>query len=192
MYIAISYNSATFQDLRCFLADQQIELHRQEPADFRCNYNRTAQYINLVINDWQERQIISQFLDDYALDRFSYVHASSACNGIVEAGCLIYPNVTVYHGAKINRDVIVHSGCHVAHNVTIARGTFISVGTCVGGSTSIGEFCRIGMSVTVFDKLHVADNSTLRAGTVIDSDINQSGIYYSPGKFQSMQYKAHE
>ena len=177
LYIAISYDTATYNDLRCFLEQDGIHLLRQDPDEFTSHYNPNANYINLVTMVVEQRKTVSQLLDERDLTRFSYIHKTTINSGQVESGCFVYPNSVIYAGAVIDKDVIIHSMSVVAHNVTLGIGTYISAGVLIGGSATLGEFNQCMLGVIIHDKIKICDHVTIGSNTVIRKDISTSGKY---------------
>jgi UDP-3-O-[3-hydroxymyristoyl] glucosamine N-acyltransferase len=156
-----------------------VELSRQDPESFINQFDSSAKYINLVINNTEQRKHISQILDDRNLERFSYIHKSATVNGIVESGCFIYPNTVVYSNTCVECDTIIHSLCVIAHHVTVGRGSFFSAGVLVGGTATLGKFNKYMLGAVIHDKITVCDNVTIGTKTVIRKNITVPGVYSS-------------
>lgn len=176
-YIAISYETATFNDLKHFMAADGINIIRQEPATFIDNFDLAASYINLVITDMEQRKHISQLLDDRQLKRFSYTHKASTINGALEPGCFVYPNTVIYANAYVERDTIIHSLCVIAHYVTVGKGSYFSAGVMVGGTSSLGKFNKYMLGVIIHDKITICDDVTVGTKAVVRKNITTSGVY---------------
>lgn len=176
-YIAISYNTATFNDLKHFMAADGIDIIRQEPTSFINEFDPAANYINLVITDMEQRKYISQLLDDRQLKRFSYIHKASSINGELEPGCFVYPNTVIYANAYIECDTIIHSLCVIAHYVTVGKGSYFSAGVMVGGTTSLGKFNKYMLGVIIHDKIIICDDVTVGTKAVVRKNITSSGVY---------------
>jgi UDP-3-O-[3-hydroxymyristoyl] glucosamine N-acyltransferase len=178
-YIAISYPTVTFEDLRYFLEQDGVQLLRQDPEEFTSHCDPDANYINLVINQVEQRKTVSRLLDERNLTRFSYIHKTSTNSGQIESGCLVYPGSVIYRGAVVKKDTIIHSISLIGHNVTVGMGSYISGGTLIGGSSTLGEFNRCMLGAIIHDKITICDNVLIGANTVIRKDILEPGTYYS-------------
>lgn len=177
---AISYDTATFRDLKYFLKEEEsIEIDNIEPEEFFSTLDNQYQYINLISNDTKLRAEISEHLDRHNLVRFTYIHPSASVSSTVGLGVLIYPNVTVYPNVVINNDIIIHANSAVGHQANIGQGTYISGGCMIGGSTNIGNYCYIGLSVTLYDKISIQDFINVAAGAIIKNNLLESGTYAS-------------
>ena len=180
--IAISYDTATFNDLNTFIAEEGRSLIRVTPDEFIKNYNEKASYINLILNDIEERKEVSHLIDQRKIERFSYVHPSTTIYGLVGGGCMVYPQVVMYLQSKIADDVLVHSHSLIAHKVTIGAGSILSGGVVIGGSTNIGKYCRLCLHTTIHDKVTICDNTVIGAATTIRKNITKAGTYSNISK----------
>lgn len=184
--MAISYNTATFDDLKGFMLAEGVQVKRQEPADFAQQYDIETSYINLVVTDSAERKYVSDLLDREKLKRFSYIHSSSVISGTVEPGCFIYPCVVLYAGSAISCDVIVHASCAIGHRCFIGQGSFFSGAVVIGGSSIIGKFNKYMIGSIVHDKVSICDNVTIGANSVVRKNITEPGVYSSLQKFKKI------
>lgn len=184
--MAISYNTATFADLKQFMLGNDIELSRIEPAEFDQHADATHSYINLIVTDFGERKQVSNLLDQRELTRFSYIHPSSVISGSVASGCFIYPGVVVYTGTSLGQDVIMHASCAIGHRCVIGNGSFFSGGVVVGGSSTIGKFNKFMIGAIVHDKINICDDVTIGADSVVRKNITESGVYSSLHKFKKI------
>ena len=177
-WAAISYDTNTYRDLTWFARGLYASISRITPEDFLQNPSPDYRYINLVTADMALRQDISQTLNNLELDRFSYVHpTSTVCQDVSEFGILVYPNCSIYHNVDLDQDIIIHANSAIGHNAHIGEGTYISGGVIIGGSAHIGNYNWLGLSVTVYDKVRIADHVKLAARSVAKNDITESGTY---------------
>jgi len=179
---AVTFDStATFLDLRSFVNEHPgYALSAITPDNFlNLDTVPTGSYINLVCKDFDLRKKISNQLDNKKIPRFSLLHDKSyvAQDANIEPGCLIYPLVSVYPNVTINQDVIVHSLSWVAHQCRIGKGSFISGGVKIAGSTTIGNFVRIGIDSTVHDHIIITSDVTVRSRSIVKENINNPGVY---------------
>jgi acetyltransferase-like isoleucine patch superfamily enzyme len=180
-FVAISYDTTTFKDLQYwFKTLHQLELGRIEPNYDLSNLPNTNQYINLIVQDLELKERITNKLSADNFDRFSFVHPDSSVNiDIGPTGCFIYPGTVIYPHAKIGQDVLIHANSLIAHFCDIGTGTFISGGVTIGGSTHIGSYCWIGIGATILDQLQLASNVKIVAGAIIRKNISEKGRYYT-------------
>lgn len=190
---AISYDTITYQLLKQFLVAEEpdLALLRIEPSQFKVDLSDEFQYINLVLKDFEEREIISKLLDLNNLDRFSYIaktytHPMLIGQGAkveVGGGCLLYPGVWGYSG-RIGNDVIIHSTTRLAENFSIGNGCFLSGNIAIAGDCEIGDFCYLGTNVMLIDHIKICDHVKLLPGVSVRKSITHSGTYYNPYTFE--------
>ncbi|HEY7109276.1 MAG TPA: LpxD N-terminal domain-containing protein [Nitrososphaeraceae archaeon] len=73
-------------------------------------------------------------------------------------------------GTKI--DALVH----IAHNVTVGRNCSLTAGAIVGGSTSIGDTCWLGLNSTLKHKIRVGNKVIIGSGASVIDDIADEDI----------------
>jgi len=192
MLYAVSFESATYHDLECFVNEHNdYKLTRISPDDFLLSKTPLpGSYINLVIRDFKLRKQVTEHLDTYHFDRFSIIHNQSytSCASIA-LGCMIYPLASIYPKAVLQRDVLVHSLSLVSHQCKIGVGTFISGGCHVAGNTTIGEFTQILADTTLYDQIAIPANTVIGAGSVVRKNILESGTYSSQVKNSLIKVK---
>ena len=177
--LAVSYDTTTFADLRYNLQLEGVELDRIDPDDFiESTPNTHYQYINLIVRDLAQRELISNQLDQLNLDRFTFIHPfSTVWTDQVGSGSFIYPHVGVASGTTIGKDVIIHGHNGIGHRSTLGTGCIVGGFTMIGGSTKIGRFCHINLRVTIYDRLEICDRVIIGADAVIRKNLTESGTY---------------
>jgi UDP-3-O-[3-hydroxymyristoyl] glucosamine N-acyltransferase len=175
-FAAISYDTTTYADLSSYMSEQGHTLNRVDPEQ---DLDPDYQYINLVTQDFDLREHISQNLYDENHVRFSYVHPTSViANGTrIGKGVFVYPLCSTYTNSTIENDVIVHGQSFIAHSVHIKDGTIFAPCVSVSGTTTIGRFCFVGINATVIDKIEVCDHAYIGAGAVVINNITNPGKY---------------
>lgn len=77
---------------------------------------------------------------------------------------------------------------HVAHNVQVRKNTQFAAGVVVGGSTTIGNNCWLGLNSNIKHKLNIGNNVTLGSGISVIHDVEAKDIVAGfPAK--SIRYK---
>ena len=104
----------------------------------------------------------------------------------------IFANCSIARGSI--SDTIIEQGtkidalCHVAHNVHIGKNTQFAAGVVVGGSTTIGDNCWLGLNSTIKHKLKIGDNVIVGSGSSVIHDVEAKDIVACcPAK--SIRYK---
>lgn len=188
--MAISYDTQTYGQLRKFInAESDIDLLRVDPNDFLKNPDSNYQYINLVVKDFDQRKQVSAVLDQFALDRFTYIGEDSTANRFhvkditVGKGCMLFPGVWMYTGT-IGNDVIMHALVKMAENVQVGNGCFFSGSITIAGGCTIGNWCFLGNNLFFIDGIQICDNVKLLPGTNLRKSITTEGTYYNPNAFK--------
>jgi UDP-3-O-[3-hydroxymyristoyl] glucosamine N-acyltransferase len=72
---------------------------------------------------------------------------------VIENDVEIFANCSIARGSLsdtiIGQGTKIETSCHIAHNVTIGKDTELRAGTIVGGSTTIGNNCWLGLNSTI-------------------------------------------
>jgi UDP-3-O-[3-hydroxymyristoyl] glucosamine N-acyltransferase len=180
--IAISFDTVTYQDLQFFLEEDHSNnytLERIDPFEFLSGVDcPEGSYINLITRDMALRTSITQAMDQNNFSRFSLIHNQTYTHGAsIGPGCMVYPTVTMYTNAVLEKDIIVHSQSWIAHNCQIGTGSYISAGVNVAGTTKIGKFCQIGLAAVIADNITIPDNTIIGMNTMVRKSIVESGVY---------------
>lgn len=174
---AVSYDSVTFADLKFFLnATHDVNLERIDPDVFlSSNPDPLINYINLVTK-FPLRKKVTDHLTHYNATRFSYSVDNIITVDLQKSkGSFFYPNISLYPGATIGQDTVIHSVSLIAHGSNIGSGCFISGGVVVCGGATIGNNCWLGASVTVVDQISIAEDTTISVGGIVHKNIDQPG-----------------
>lgn len=96
--------------------------------------------------------------------------------------------VHVGTGSKIDRGTFgetrigahtkIDNLCHIAHNCVIGRGSMLTAGFIVAGSTTIGDYFTTGGRSTVTGHISIANNVNLAGHSVVHKSIKEAGSYY--------------
>ena len=173
-FAAVSYDTTTFADLCEYMKEEDVELVRVDPEQ---PLSKDYQYINLVTQDFELRKQINQQLNEHT--RFSYIHPSTVVgkNTSIGQGVFVYPMCAIYSNSTIDNDVLIHGHGFVAHGVRIKQGTIFAPRVSVSGSTTVGEYCFVGIGATLIDKVKVCNRAYIGAGAVVVDDIILAGTY---------------
>jgi UDP-3-O-[3-hydroxymyristoyl] glucosamine N-acyltransferase len=92
----------------------------------------------------------------------------------------ISTNCSIARGSL--KDTVLHDGTkidalvHVAHNVNIGRNCSLTAGTIIGGSTTIGDTCWLGLNSTVKHKLKIGNKVIIGSGASVIDNIPDEDI----------------
>ena len=99
----------------------------------------------------------------------------------------IRTNCSIARGSL--KDTIIEDGTkidalsHIAHNVNIGRNCSLTAGTIIGGSTTIGDTCWLGLNSTVKHKLRIGNKVIIGSGaSVIDNIPDEDIVAGVPAK----------
>jgi len=116
----------------------------------------------------------------------SYISSRAFVWHNVEVGenTFIFENNTVQFRAKIGNNVVLWSGNHIGHGSIIGNNCWLTSQDVVSGFCSIGENCFIGVNVSIGDRVTIADDVVLGAGSVTVKNLEHAGMVYigSPAK----------
>jgi acyl-[acyl carrier protein]--UDP-N-acetylglucosamine O-acyltransferase len=91
--------------------------------------------------------------------------------------CKLHSDITISRSANYNEFTEIGPEVHighksvVGHDCKIGMGTDISVNALLSGRVTIGNNCWIGASSSVSNACFVGDNSKIRIGSVVVSDV---------------------
>lgn len=116
----------------------------------------------------------------------SYISSHSFVWHNVEIGenVFVFEDNTIQFRAKIGNNVILWSGNHIGHGSVIGDNCWLTSHDVISGFCTVGSSCFIGVNVSIGDRVTIADDVVLGAGSVTVKDLNEKGMVYigSPAK----------
>jgi UDP-3-O-[3-hydroxymyristoyl] glucosamine N-acyltransferase len=92
----------------------------------------------------------------------------------------IFANTTVTRGSLsdtvIGDQSKIGGLVYVSHNVVIGKKCEITPGTCIGGSTTLGDMCWTGLNCTLKNRIKIGNNVIVAAGAVVIHDVPDRDI----------------
>lgn len=76
-----------------------------------------------------------------------------------------------WRNTVIGENTAIDNHVHVGHNVQIGRDCLIVPGVMLGGSTTIGDYCYLGLNACTHHRISIGDRSTLGMGAVLTRDM---------------------
>jgi sugar O-acyltransferase (sialic acid O-acetyltransferase NeuD family) len=98
-------------------------------------------------------------------------------NAVIGENCFIFENNVIQYHAQIGNNVVLWSGNHVGHRAVVRDHTFVSSHVVISGYCDIGESCFLGVNSTIGDRVKIAKDCVIGAGTVIVKDTEEGQVY---------------
>jgi sugar O-acyltransferase (sialic acid O-acetyltransferase NeuD family) len=107
------------------------------------------------------------------------IHPSAIIENSAElqGGNLLYAMAYVGPRCTMEPGSVLNIMSYLAHDITLGNCSFMSGGINVGGKTTIGERCFIGLSTAIIDEVSICNDVFLGAGTVVSKSIDSPGTY---------------
>ena len=111
----------------------------------------------------------------------SYISTQATIFNNVKLGehCFILENNTIQPFVELGDNNILWSGNHVGHHSKIGHNNFITSHVVVSGNTIIGDNCFIGVNSTLRDRIEIANETLIGAGTYISRNTDENSVYKS-------------
>ena len=113
----------------------------------------------------------------YSLPSFVHESAAVARNVSLGVNCMVREQSALSPFTSLGDGVIIGMQVGVSHHVHIDSYAWMSAGSVVCGSATIGERCFIGANATVADKVSVGPGCLIGAGAFILSDCAADGVH---------------
>jgi UDP-N-acetylbacillosamine N-acetyltransferase len=135
----------------------------------------------LVLEDnLQLRAEVFKSIKEVDIDPISYIHPSTFFGGqnTIGKGVVIFPNCYIGYKTDIGDGTILQSSCVIEHHNSI--GKFCDINPCLttGGSTFIGDFVEINISVDIINKIRIEDGARIGAGSLVLANCKSGMLYY--------------
>lgn len=131
-------------------------------------------------DDLQLRAEIFKSIEKVDIQPISYIHPSTFFGGqnTLGKGVVIFPNCYVGYKTDIGDGTILQSSCVIEHHNSI--GKFCDINPCLttGGSTFIGDFVEINISVDIINRVRIEDRARIGAGSLVLANCKSGMLYY--------------
>ena len=120
----------------------------------------------------------------YRCATFISPHAFVWPNVHVGENTFIFENNVIQYHASIGNNVILWSGNHIGHRSVIEDNCWLTSHDVISGFCRIGKNSFIGVNVSVGDRVSIAEDTVLGAGSVTVKNLEEKGRVYigSPAK----------
>jgi len=83
----------------------------------------------------------------------------------------------------IGTEVVIGNLCNIGHGVIVEDGTWMSVGSLIGGHTTIRTSATIAMGCTIRNSLVIGEEASLGMGSVVVKDVDpKRSMFGNPAK----------
>jgi UDP-3-O-[3-hydroxymyristoyl] glucosamine N-acyltransferase len=84
---------------------------------------------------------------------------------------------------SIGNDVVIGNLCNIGHGAIVEDGVWMSVGTLLGGHTTVRAGATIAMGVSVRDNLVIGEGASLGMGSVVVKNVGENhSMFGNPAK----------
>ena len=87
------------------------------------------------------------------------------------------PNAVINARSKIGKHCIINTASVVEHDNEIGDFTHVSVGAKLGGTTTTGKKCWIGIGATIKNNISICGDVLIGAGAVVVKNVDEKGTY---------------
>jgi len=99
-------------------------------------------------------------------------------------GVIIYPGCSINYGCAIDSFVVINMNCAIGHNCSIGKYSSLSPGVNLGGYTSVGELCEIGIGAASRQSTKIGDSVVVGGQSMVLGEVpSNSKVKGVPGRF---------
>lgn len=127
----------------------------------------------------RDRTNLFQFFKNKGYECASYISSKAFVWHDVKIGenCFILENNVIQSGCAIGDNVTLWSGNHVGHLSRVDDNCFISSHVVISGQVRVGKNCFIGVNSAIADFVNIQDDNFIGLGTVINKTTETNGVY---------------
>lgn len=119
-------------------------------------------------------------------------HAFVWHNVSVGENSFIFEDNTIQFHAKIGNNVVLWSGNHIGHRSVIEDNCWLTSHDVISGFCQVGRNSFIGVNASVGDRVTIAEDTVLGAGSVTVKDLNEKGCVYIGTPAKKIERTAYE
>lgn len=116
----------------------------------------------------------------YELASYVSSRAIVAPGVVIGDNCAVCNDTVLERGVVLGNDVVLWGGDYFCHRDRVGDHVFCSARVAVGGLTSIGDRCFLGVNSTVGSELAIAEDTFIGGGVVITRDTKAGELYKVP------------
>lgn len=141
--------------------------------------------IGSVSNFWKRSDILAG--TGIADDHFeTIIHPSASVSRFasLDAGTIVFQNVTITSGARVGRHVYILPNSIVSHDDVIGDFSCIAGGVCISGNVRVGQRCYLGTNATIKEGLQIGEACLVGMGSVVLENIPDNTVVVgNPARF---------
>jgi len=103
--------------------------------------------------------------------------ATIGAGAVLEEACFVAHHAHVGPMARVGEGTIINTGGIVEHDCRVGSYCHVSVHTTIAGWSVLGDFVFAGAGATVIDRVEVASDVVIGAGSVVVASLHLSGTY---------------
>ncbi|MBI5520984.1 MAG: acetyltransferase [Desulfarculus sp.] len=92
------------------------------------------------------------------------------------AGCVLFPQVCVHNGVRLDAQVIVLAGGVINHDTVVGDYTFMASGARISGQVKVGACCYLGSNSVIRGGLKIGRGSLVGMGGVVIKDVPTDSV----------------
>lgn len=131
------------------------------------------------INTMRAQKVAQVEADGFRLASFVSTSARVPPDLVVHPNTMIMDQVNIHPQVQVGADTVIWSNSRIALKVKIGNHVWIT-SAVVGDSTTIGDYCFIGINATVAPFVHVGSHNLIGAAAVILRDTKDYEVYKGP------------
>lgn len=97
---------------------------------------------------------------------------------IIGDGCVLYPNVTIDKGVRVENNALLNISVTVGHDSVVGAHSFICGGALFAGRVNLGKCSFVGIHASLSDDIEIASNTIVGAHSLVLHPVNEEGGCY--------------
>jgi UDP-perosamine 4-acetyltransferase len=136
-------------------------------------------YFHVAIGHSETRKAMTERLIKRGLTPASVIDETAVIckTAKIGNGVFIGKRAVVNANAVVEDGCIINTGVVIEHDCRVGPYTHCAPGSVVCGGVEVGTLCFLGANTTVIPGVKIADGVTVGAGSVVISDLSDSGTY---------------
>ena len=148
------------------------------PIEKWLDYRDSADFIVAIGNNVIRAGLLQQ-LSAKQCSMATLVHPTAfvSKHSYIGPGVVVFANVVVNIGARIDEGCIINTAATIDHDCHIQAYCHISPGVNIAGGVNVGKYSWLGIGSSVVEYITIAENTQSGAGTVITKSTQRNKLY---------------